>query len=85
MPDQRAPVTAMPAAPEVGDLFLDGVLASHLDAAQRRRLAEARVGIAGAGGLGSNCAVLLARSGVIRLTIADHDVVSLSNLNRQFY
>ena len=85
MPDQRAPVTAMPAAPEVGDLVLDGVLASHLDAAQRRRLAEARVGIAGAGGLGSNCAVLLARSGVIRLTIADHDVVSLSNLNRQFY
>ena len=63
----------------------DSVLAPHLAPAQRRRLAEARVGIAGAGGLGSNCAVLLARSGVGRLTIADHDVVSLSNLNRQFY
>lgn len=63
----------------------DDVLAPHLAPAQRQRLAEARVGIAGAGGLGSNCAVLLARSGVGHLTIADHDVVSLSNLNRQCY
>lgn len=84
MPDQRAPAST-PAEPEADNLFRDGVLAPHLDAEQRRRLAEARVGIAGAGGLGSNCAVLLARSGVIHLTIADHDVVSLSNLNRQFY
>jgi sulfur carrier protein ThiS adenylyltransferase len=43
------------------------------------------VGIAGAGGLGSNCAVALARCGVGRLVIADYDVVSESNLNRQFY
>jgi sulfur carrier protein ThiS adenylyltransferase len=43
------------------------------------------VGIAGCGGLGSNCAVALARVGVGRLVIADFDVVSLSNLNRQYY
>lgn len=43
------------------------------------------VGIAGAGGLGSNCAVALARSGIGKLIIADFDVVSESNLNRQFY
>lgn len=43
------------------------------------------VGIAGAGGLGSNCAVALARSGIGKLIIADFDSVSESNLNRQFY
>jgi len=43
------------------------------------------VGIAGAGGLGSNCAVALARVGVGKLIIADFDVVSESNLNRQYY
>jgi len=43
------------------------------------------VGIAGAGGLGSNVAMALARVGVGRLIIADFDFVSESNLNRQFY
>ncbi len=43
------------------------------------------VGIAGAGGLGSNCAVALARTGIGKLIIADFDVVSESNLNRQYY
>lgn len=43
------------------------------------------VGIAGAGGLGSNCAVALARTGVGKLVIADFDVLEASNLNRQYY
>ena len=43
------------------------------------------VGIAGAGGLGSNCAVSLARVGVGQLVIVDFDTISESNLNRQFY
>jgi sulfur carrier protein ThiS adenylyltransferase len=43
------------------------------------------VGIAGCGGLGSNCAVALARVGVGKLIICDFDVVSESNLNRQYY
>jgi len=43
------------------------------------------IGIAGAGGLGSNCAVALARVGIGKLIIADFDVVSQSNLNRQYY
>lgn len=43
------------------------------------------VGIAGAGGLGSNCAVALARSGVGTIIICDFDTVELSNLNRQYY
>lgn len=43
------------------------------------------VGIAGCGGLGSNCAVALARAGIGILIVADFDVVSLGNLNRQYF
>lgn len=43
------------------------------------------VGIAGCGGLGSNCAVALARVGVGKLIIADFDKIEESNLNRQYY
>ena len=43
------------------------------------------VGIAGAGGIGSNCALMLVRSGFRNLTIADFDSVTASNLNRQQY
>ncbi len=52
---------------------------------QASLLASASVGIAGAGGLGSNCAVMLARSGVGRLILIDCDVVEERNLNRQHY
>lgn len=48
-------------------------------------LSSKSVGIAGCGGLGSNCAVALARTGIGRLVLADFDVVSISNLNRQYY
>jgi sulfur carrier protein ThiS adenylyltransferase len=51
----------------------------------KEHLSSFRVGIAGAGGLGSNCAVALARSGVGALVIADFDIVEEINLNRQFY
>ena len=47
---------------------------------------QACVGIAGAGGLGSNIAVSLTRAGIGKLVVADFDVVSTTNLNRQqFY
>jgi sulfur carrier protein ThiS adenylyltransferase len=51
----------------------------------RNHLSKFKVGIAGAGGLGSNCAVALARSGIGTLVISDFDVVEDANLNRQFY
>jgi len=51
----------------------------------KSHLSKFRVGIAGAGGLGSNCAVALARSGVGTLVIADFDVIEEANLNRQYY
>jgi len=51
----------------------------------RNKFGRFTVGIAGAGGLGSNCAAALARIGIGRLIIADFDVVTESNLNRQYY
>jgi sulfur carrier protein ThiS adenylyltransferase len=60
---------------------------SRLDAQQelRERLADKRVGIIGLGGLGSNAAAMLVRTGVRHLVLADFDVVDDSNLNRQLY
>lgn len=43
------------------------------------------VGIAGAGGLGSNCAMHLVRSGFRRFVLTDFDRIDESNLNRQAY
>jgi len=50
-----------------------------------KKLQKLKVGIAGAGGLGSNCALNLVRSGFKKFKIVDFDVVEPSNLNRQFY
>jgi len=48
-------------------------------------LEKAKIGIAGCGGLGSNVAVALTRTGIGNLILADFDYVELSNLNRQHY
>jgi sulfur carrier protein ThiS adenylyltransferase len=50
-----------------------------------KKLKKYCVGIAGVGGLGSNCAVSLARIGIGKIVIADYDIVSKSDLNRQHY
>ena len=60
-------------------------LARYLDETRLQRIRQTKVGIAGAGGLGSNCAQLLVRSGFIDFVLVDFDVVECSNLNRQFY
>ncbi len=67
--------------------------ASELDKAKddrfsqdiHQKLKRTSVAIAGAGGLGSNIAVMLARSGVGHLHIVDFDIVDITNLNRQVY
>lgn len=61
------------------------VMDEHLSDDLQQKLAHATVGIAGAGGLGSNCAVILTRTGIGKLIIVDHDSVAISNLNRQQY
>lgn len=47
------------------------------------RLARAHVLVVGLGGVGSYAAEALARSGVGRLTLVDHDTVDETNINRQ--
>jgi adenylyltransferase/sulfurtransferase len=49
----------------------------------QRRLAGARVGVIGAGGLGSSALLSLAASGVGEIVLIDDDVVDVSNLHRQ--
>ena len=43
------------------------------------------VGLAGAGGIGSNVAAALVRAGLGRLIVADFDRIEPANLNRQYY
>lgn len=49
----------------------------------QKKLAAARIGVVGAGGLGSPLLTYLAAAGVGHIGIADHDRVELSNLQRQ--
>ena len=52
---------------------------------QMQRLLQARVAIAGLGGLGGRVTELLARLGVCHFTLCDCDEFSESNLNRQAF
>ncbi len=59
------------------------ILLDDLGVDGQQRLLDSHVLIVGAGGLGSPVAMYLAASGVGHITIADHDVVDLTNLQRQ--
>jgi len=59
------------------------ILLDEVGVEGQQRLLDAHALIVGAGGLGSPVAMYLAASGVGRITIADHDVVDLTNLQRQ--
>jgi sulfur carrier protein ThiS adenylyltransferase len=64
---------------------LETALVQQWGEARLSRLQKVRVGLAGAGGLGSNCAANLVRSGFKQLVLVDFDEVEASNLNRQFF
>jgi molybdopterin/thiamine biosynthesis adenylyltransferase len=59
------------------------ILLDEIGIEGQQRLLDAHVLVVGAGGLGSPVALYLAASGVGHITIADHDVVDLTNLQRQ--
>jgi len=54
-----------------------------LGAAGLQLLAGKHIFVAGLGGVGSYCVEALARAGVGKLTLVDHDLVATSNINRQ--
>ncbi|MFH1386325.1 MAG: sulfur carrier protein ThiS adenylyltransferase ThiF [bacterium] len=60
-------------------------LRNYYSAKQLSLIQKTKIGIAGAGGLGSNIAVCLVRSGFRDFEMIDFDVVVMKNLNRQYY
>ena len=64
---------------------LDRAFDARFPDEMRKKLRGAKVAVAGLGGLGSNIAVMLARSGLGHLFLVDFDVVDVTNLNRQMY
>ena len=64
---------------------LDQAFDARFPEEMRTKLRNARVAVAGLGGLGSNIAVMLARSGVGELLLVDFDTVDVTNLNLQMY
>ncbi len=52
---------------------------------EQLRLAESRVAVVGAGGLGGQVILLLARVGIGHLLVVDHDIFDETNLNRQVF
>lgn len=78
------PATTKPALtdPEL-DRYARHIVLREVGGPGQRRLREARVLIVGAGGLGAPACLYLAAAGIGRITVADDDLVSLSNLQRQ--
>ena len=64
---------------------LDQAFDARFPRDMQEKLRGARVAVAGLGGLGSNIAVMLARSGIGKLLLVDFDTVDVTNLNRQMY
>lgn len=69
--------------PDEGEL--EALMSARHTPMVHEKVKQARVAIAGLGGLGSHISIELARTGVGHLHLVDFDVVEPSNLNRQMY
>ena len=65
------------------DRYARQIILPQFGGAGQARLKDSHVAVIGAGGIGCPAITYLAAAGVGRLTIIDHDVVELSNLQRQ--
>ena len=65
--------------------LLERMIAARHTPGIYEKIKNAKVAVAGLGGLGSNIAIQLARTGVGNLHLVDFDIVEPSNLNRQQY
>lgn len=85
------PPSGPPSGPPPGGVFSDAelerysrhILLPQVGAKGQARLKDASVLVVGAGGLGAPLIAQLAASGVGRIGVMDHDVLELSNLQRQ--
>jgi len=66
------------------NIFEQGLL-RYYSAQDLAVIQSKKIGIGGAGGLGSNIAVILVRSGFKHIEILDSDTIDASNLNRQYF
>jgi molybdopterin/thiamine biosynthesis adenylyltransferase len=73
----------MPLLPDQLERYARHIVLREIGGPGQQRLRNATIAIVGAGGLGAPAALYLAAAGVGRLTLIDHDTVSLSNLQRQ--
>lgn len=65
------------------DYYARQMILPHIGEEGQNALSKAKVLIVGAGGLGSSAALALAGAGIGTIGIADHDILSASNLHRQ--
>lgn len=66
------------------DRYQRQLLLDDISIRGQKKLSKAKVLVIGAGGLGCPALTYLVAAGIGHIVIADHDTISLSNLNRQF-
>ncbi len=84
VPNKGMTPNSVPLTAEEGQRYSRHLALPEVGRDGQRRLKESSVLIVGMGGLGIPAAVYLASAGVGKIGIVDHDVVEMTNLQRQF-